>query len=136
MTSTTARVGLRRLGLAGSGLTFGVIALLSLITPEKVAAQYAFTLGSPDAWNEFHAIFTGFWLGLCAIMLVAARRVEQRLLGDLAGMAIGLQALGRLLAILAHGTPSGSFTSAMVGELITSALILQGGPLVPKRPPS
>ena len=126
------RIALRRLGLAGSALTFGFIALGSIVMPERVAAQYAYTVGTPDSYNEFHAVFTGFWLGLCAWMLTAARRWEDRRLGDLAGIAIGLQALARLYSIIAHGTPAPSFTSAMVGEMITAAVILQGGPLVSK----
>jgi hypothetical protein len=130
MDVTRVRIGLRRLGLAGSGLTFGFIALASLIAPAKVAARYAYTVGTPDSFNEFHAVFTGFWLGLCAWMLTAARRWEDRRLGDLAGIAIGLQALARLYSIIAHGTPAPSFTSAMVGELVTAALVLQGGPVV------
>jgi peptidoglycan/LPS O-acetylase OafA/YrhL len=123
------RVLARRLGLAGSGLTFGGIALLSILAPDKVAAKYAYGVGTPDSYNEFHAVFTGFWLGLCVLMLSAARRPEERRLGDLAGLAIGLQALARLLSIAAHGVPSASFTSAMVGELATAALILQAGPI-------
>ena len=124
------RIALRRLGLAGSAATFGLIALGSIVMPEKIAAQYAYTVGSPDSFNEFHAVFTGFWLGLCVWMLTAARRWEDRRLGDLAGIAIGLQALARLYSIIAHGMPAPSFTSAMLGELVTAAVILQGGPLV------
>jgi hypothetical protein len=123
------RLILRRLALAGSGLTFGGIALLSLIVPTQVAAQYAYTVGTPDSFNEFHAVFTGFWLGLCLLMLDAARRPEARRLGDLAGIAIGLQALARLLSIALHGAPSASFVSAMIGEMVTAVLVLQGGPI-------
>ena len=127
------RIALRRLGLAGSALTFGFIGLGSILAPAKVAAQYAYTAGTPDSWSEFHAVFTGFWLGLCVWMLTAARRWQDRRLGDLAGIAIGLQALARLYSIIAHGTPASSFTSAMLGEMVTAALILQGGPLVAPR---
>ena len=63
-------------------------------------------------------------------MLTAARRWEDRRLGDLAGIAIGLQALARLLSIVMHGTPAPSFTSAMIGEMVTAVIILQGGPLI------
>lgn len=121
---------MRRLALAGSALTFGFIAIGSVVMPEKIAAQYAYTVGTPDSFNEFHAVFTGFWLGLCVWMLTAARRWEDRRLGDLAGIAIGLQALARLYSIIAHGPPAASFTSAMIGEMITAVVILQGGPLV------
>lgn len=128
------RIALRRLGLAGSGLTFGFIAFASIIAPEKIAAQYAYTVGTPEAFNEFHAVFTGFWLGLSVWMLTAARRWDDRRLGDLAGLAIGLQALARLLSIVMHGAPSASFTSAMIGEMVTALLILQAGPLLAGRP--
>jgi hypothetical protein len=127
------RIALRRLGLAGSALTFGFIALGSIVAPAKVAAQYAYTVGTADSFNEFHAVFTGFWLGLCVWMLTAARRWEDRRLGDLAGIAIGLQALARLLSIAMHGTPAPSFTSAMIGEMITAVVILQGGPLITRK---
>ena len=123
-----ARIALRRLALAGSGLTFGFIALASIVAPATVAAQYAYQVGTADAYNEFHAVFTGFWLGLSIWMLTAARRWKDRRLGDLAGLAIGLQALARLLSVILHGAPSASFTSAMIGELLTALAILQGGP--------
>ena len=98
--------------------------------PEAVAKQYAYAVGTPDSFNEFHAVFTGFWLGLCALMITAARKPEQKLLGDLCGIAIGLQAAARLLSIALHGMPQGSFVSAMVGEAITAIAILQARSLV------
>jgi hypothetical protein len=118
------RMILRRLALAGSGLTVGGIAVLTLVFPRAVAAQYAYAVGSADSWNEIHAVFTGFWLGLAALMITAARRPQERLLGDLCGVAIGLQALARLLSIVMHGTPSASFTFAMIGEMVTAIAIL------------
>ena len=119
------RLTLRRLALAGSGLTFGFIALASIAAPAAVAARYAYAVGSADAFNEFHAVFTGFWLGLSVLMLTAARRAEDQRLGDLCGLAIGLQASARLFSMAAHGVPSQSFVSAAIGEALTAALILQ-----------
>jgi hypothetical protein len=120
---------LRRLALAGSGLTFLLIGLASIFAPRAVAAQYAYTVSSADSFNEFHAVFTGFWLGLAVLMLDAARRPERRRLGNLAGIMIGLQSLARLFSLAVHGTPSTSFVAAMLGELLTAALILQGSAL-------
>jgi peptidoglycan/LPS O-acetylase OafA/YrhL len=122
------RLIIRRLGLGGSGIIFGVIALASVVMPQATAQNYAFAVESPDAYNQFHAVFTGFWAGLSIWMITAARRPRERLLGDLAGIAIGLQALARLLSIFAHGKPSGQFVSAMIGEMVTCVAILQGGP--------
>jgi hypothetical protein len=120
------RLLLRRLALAGSGMTFGAIAVASLVVPEKVAAQYAYAVATADAWNEFRAVFTGFWLGLCAMMITAARDPADRRLGDLCGLAIGLQSLARLYAVAVHGVPGASFIGAMLGEMVTAATILQG----------
>ena len=81
------RLGLRRMALAGSGLTFGFIAIASIAAPAAVAARYAYAVGGADAYNEFHAVFTGFWLGLFALMITAARRPDDQRLGDLCGLA-------------------------------------------------
>jgi hypothetical protein len=125
------RLALRRLALAGSGLTFGVIALLSLVAPRAVAERYAYALSGADSANEFHAVFTGFWIGLAVLMITAARRPEDRRLGDLCGLAIGLQATARLVSCVMHGMPTPSFVSAMIGEGITAILILQGRSVTP-----
>jgi hypothetical protein len=76
------RRALRRVALAGSGVTFGAIAILSLVAPAAVFAHYGLALTGPDAANELHAVFTGFWLGLAALLFTAARAPEDQRLGD------------------------------------------------------
>jgi hypothetical protein len=115
---------LRRLALAGSGLTFGSIALASLVAPATVARTYGLSANSVDGLSEIRAVFTGFWLALAFAMLTAARRPEHRLLGDVCGIMIGTQALGRVLSLVVDGRPSIAFVGAMLGELVTAALIL------------
>lgn len=114
----------RRLVLAGSGFTFGVIALLAIVSPDRVAARYGLRLDGIEAHNEFRAIFVGFWLALAAMLLTAARRPELVLLGDLCGLALLLQAAGRLLSVAVDGVPRGEFLTAMVGEAIAGAAVL------------
>jgi hypothetical protein len=99
------RLLLRRLALAGSAITFGAIALASFVIAEKVAAEYAYTVGTADAWNEFRAVFTGFWLGLFAMMVTA-------------------------YAVVVHGVPGAPFVAAMIGEMIPAVMIFQGGAVV------
>ena len=117
---------LRRLALAGSGLTFLCIALAALAFPRVVAAQYGYPLDRPEAFNEFRAVFTGFWLGLAATMLTAARKPELLLLGDLCGLMIGLQACGRLASFALDGISSTRFVAVAALELGTAALIFLG----------
>lgn len=120
----TTRMTVRRLALAGSGLTFASIALASLVAPETVARTYGLSANGVDGLSEIRAVFTGFWLALAFAMLTAARRPEHRLLGDVCGVMIGTQALGRVLSFAIDGRPSLPFLGAMIGELITAALIL------------
>jgi hypothetical protein len=115
---------LRRLALAGSGLTFATIALLTTVAPITVAGFYGLTPNGVDGLSEVRAVFTGFWLALAAAMLTAARRPEQTMLGDVCGLMILLQALARVSSLVLDGRPSLPFIGAMLGELVTAALIL------------
>jgi hypothetical protein len=125
---------IRRLFLAGSGLTFGAIAVLAVIAPDQVAAAYGFTLGSVDARHQFRAVFVGFWLALALWMMTAARRGADRRLQDLAGAAILLQALARLMSLALDGWPSERFVLATLGELLTAGAILLPRPTRPSTP--
>jgi hypothetical protein len=116
----------RRIALAGSGLTFLGIALFALAAPRLVAAQYGYPLDRPEAFNEFRAVFTGFWLGLAVALFTAARRPELTLLGDLCGVMIGLQACGRLVSFALDGFSGARFAVAAALELGTAAVILVG----------
>lgn len=117
----------RQLCLAGSGLTFGTIALLAIVFPHAVANAYGFTLDRVEGLNEFRAIFTGFWLSLALAMITAARRPELPLLGDLCAAMLLFQALGRVLSVVLDGRPSLLFVGALVGEALTALTILAIG---------
>lgn len=115
---------LRRVTLAGSGAVFGAIALAAIGWPHVVAARYGLHLDGVEAMNEFRAIFTGFWLALAVLFIVAARRPEMTLLGDLGGLALVLQAGGRLLSLVVDGRPRTEFVVAMIGEALAGAVVL------------
>jgi hypothetical protein len=115
---------LRRIVLAGSGVTFGFIALAAIVSPHAVAARYGLVVDGVEALNEFRAVFVGFWLALATMLLVAARDPRRVLLGDLCGLALLLQAGGRLLSIAVDGVPRTEFVLAMVGEAFAGATVL------------
>ncbi len=125
------RTLLRRLLLFGTGLTFLAIAVVSWIIPTTVAAQYSLTLDTPGSWNQFRAVYAGFWVGLFVLMATAARRVEDARLGDLCAILILCQALARGASLVCDGVPESRFLAAAGGELATALAILalrpQGG---------
>jgi hypothetical protein len=114
----------RRLVLTTSALTFSTIGLLAVCAPQAVAKQYGFTLDHVDAFNEFRAVYVGFWLALGATMLTAARRVDLIVLGDLCALMLLLQASGRALSFVLDGYPSWPFVAAFFAELTGGATIL------------
>ncbi len=115
---------LRTFALASSGAVFAAIGVLALVLPGRVARAYGLSLSGVDAYNEFRAVFTGFWLALGVAMITAARRPDVPLLGDLCGLMILLQSGARLVSIIVDGRPSPQFVVAMLGEALAAAAIL------------
>jgi hypothetical protein len=115
---------LRTFALASSGIVFATIGLLALAAPTAVARAYGFTLDRVESFNEFRAVYSGFWLALCAAMITAARRPAEALLGDLCGVMLLLQASGRVLSLALDGRPAPEFLAAMVAEAVAGATIL------------
>lgn len=114
----------RTFSLAASGITFAVIGLLALVWPVRVSHEYAFVLDGTSGLNEFRAIYTGFWLSLGVAMITAARRPDVPLLGDICGVMLLFQALGRLVSFTLDGMPRAPFIAAFFLELSGAVTIL------------
>jgi hypothetical protein len=115
---------LRTFALASSGIVFTTIGLLALASPVAVARAYGFTLDRVESFNEFRAVYTGFWLSLGVAMITAARRPDVPILGDVCGVMLFLQASGRILSLALDGRPAPEFLVAMVAEMMGALTIL------------
>lgn len=120
----TARERIRALFLVGSGLTFGTIGLIALIAPRAVAKAYGIDLARVETWNEFRAVFTGFWIALLLLYVTAARRRDIPLLGNLGAAILLLQAAGRALSFALDGIPAPPVLGAFVAEVAAGVIIL------------
>jgi hypothetical protein len=118
------QVTIRRGLLVLSGLTFLSIAAGALVAPHLVAPRYGYSLQGVESFNEFRAVFVGFWTGLGITLLTASRRTDVPLLGDLCGLMILLQSLARAVSFVIDGIPAPTFVGAFALELITGASIL------------
>jgi hypothetical protein len=115
---------LRKLALVGSGLTFGTIALIGIVAPHTVAGVYGLSLVGIEGLNEFRAVYTGFWISLCVAMLTAARRPDETLLGDVCGVMLLMQSLGRFTSFALDGRPSWLFVAVTFAELGSAMMVL------------
>ena len=123
---------LRRTSLALSGLTFLAIALFATVAPRSAAQAYAILPDGVSGMSEFRAIFSGFWFALAAMMITAARRPAERLLGDLCGAFLLLQASGRALSFALDGVPAPQFVAAFAAELAAGLVVLLARPATMK----
>lgn len=121
---TQAMRAVRTLVLGGSAATFGLIAVAAVFAPAAVATQYGYPLERFEAFNEFRAIFVGFWAGLALLMGTAARRHDLPLLGDLCGAMLLLQACGRVLSMAIDGVPAPRFIGACALEALSGLAVL------------
>jgi Domain of unknown function (DUF4345) len=123
-----ARAVVRRVALIVSGLTLIVIAAIAIPFPRLVAAHYAVSLADRASYSEFRAVFVGAWIGIGAVMLVAARRRDLPILGDLCGALVLCIAGGRALGFVLDGTLEGRFVLAFAAELASGLAIVLSGP--------
>ncbi|TAK93110.1 MAG: DUF4345 domain-containing protein [Aquabacterium sp.] len=110
----------RRALLSLTALVFAGLALQTLARPDLVAAAVGNGLHSANDYSELHAIYAGLWLGHTALGLLAARHVDsQPLLGDVLGLLIFSQALGRVMSAAQWGWPDGVLRVMMAVEIIS-----------------
>ncbi len=101
-----------------------IIALLALVSPDKLAAHMGFLLLNTNGYSEFYAIYLGVWTANAALALLAARRIREALLGDLSALFLLAQPAARLIAALLIAWPKGNTAFIMLAEVIGGLLLL------------
>jgi hypothetical protein len=114
----------RRVLLLLTAIVFAGLAVASLLAPHAMAKGIGYTLDSVDALSEFRAVYVGLWLATAALLVVAARRVDEPLLGDLGAMLVLGQTLGRVLSLVLDGVPSGRVWPMFVLEAVGGLALL------------
>jgi Domain of unknown function (DUF4345) len=89
-----------------------------------MATGLGYSLDSVDALSEFRAVYVGLWLATAVVFVVALRRIQQAILGDVCAILILGQTAGRLLSLLLDGVPSGTVLPMFVLEAIGGVALL------------
>jgi ABC-type thiamin/hydroxymethylpyrimidine transport system permease subunit len=105
-------------------LVFAGIAVGSLVAPHEMAAGLGYRLDNVDALSEYRAIYVGLWLAHAALFVVALRRVEQALIGDLGALLVLGQVAGRLLSLALDGAPSARIWPMFLLEALGGLVLL------------
>lgn len=109
-------------------MVFAAIAAYALCAPDNMAAGLGYTLTAPNGYSELFAVYGGLWLATAGLALYAAAHVRQPLTGDIVGVLVLAQPVGRCMAILEYGLPTGPLLYVFVLEVVGGAALLMVRP--------
>jgi hypothetical protein len=123
--SPSRRQHLRSQLLQVTATATSLAALSAMLDPDRMAAAMGEFLIGVNGYSQFYAIHVGVRLATAGLALLAARRGDQPILGDLAALFILAQPLGRFIASFAIGLPQGLlFVVSGIEVLAGLALLL------------
>ena len=133
--SPSRRLHLRSQLLQVTATASSLAALSALLDPDRIANALGLFLVGVNGYSQFYAIYVGVRLATAGLALLAARRGDQPILGDLTALFILAQPLGRFVAAFAIGLPQGVLLAICGIELLVGlgllALRPRGSPLLP-----
>lgn len=130
-----SKLKMRRMVLYFIAGVFFIIAIASLVIPHEMAKPLGYELTNLNALNEFRAIYVGLWLAHVLIFVIAARNIHQVVLGDVCGVLIGGQVVGRLIGLVIDGAPTADLLPVAIAEAVGAILLFVLRPK-PNNPPS
>jgi len=98
----------RQFLLIVTAFVYLAIALRTFLLPERLAQGLGYSLHAPNGYSELFAVYVGVWTATAAMALIAARRSDEPLLGDIVGLFVVAQPVARLIAAPFWGLPSGT----------------------------
>ncbi len=124
MVSPITRAGLRSKLLALAATASSLAALTAMLDPDRVATAMGVFLVGVNGYSQFYAMYVGVRLATAGLALLAARRGDQPILGDLTAMFLLAQPAGRLVAAFAIGLPRGVLLVVCGIELLVGLSLL------------
>jgi hypothetical protein len=112
----------RRFILGAAAAVFVLIAIQAILRPDQLLLGGH--LDSIDAYSEFRAIYLGLWLATAVLLIIAARRIREAILGDLGALLILGQVFGRIVSLAADGVPGPRVWGIFMLELVGGVAIL------------
>jgi len=103
---------------------FIIEAVIALINPESGMTRVGYIVSSPDALNEYRAVYLGMFGVLGIATLYAARHVTEPLLADVICLAILGEAVARVIGIALDGVPSTIHFVNIVAESTPIVILL------------
>jgi hypothetical protein len=110
--------------LQATATASSLAALAAMLDPDRIAVAMGLFLVGVNGYSQFYALYVGVRLATAGLALLAARRGDQPILGDLAALFVLAQPLGRLVASFAIGLPQGLLFLISGIELLVGLTLL------------
>ncbi len=91
-----------------TGLVYLAIAVRAALLPERLAHGLGYTLHAPNGYSELFAVYVGVWTATAILALIAVRRSDDPLFGDLLAGFVMAQPVARFFAVPFWGLPIGN----------------------------
>jgi hypothetical protein len=130
-----SRAALRGQLLRLTATVSSLAALAALLDPDRVAEAMGLFLVGVNGYSQFFAIYVGVRLATAWLALMAARRGDQPILGDITALFLLAQPFGRLVAAFAIGLPRGLLLIVCAIELLAGLSLLALRPRTQPSPP-
>jgi hypothetical protein len=101
-----------------TALVYLLIAGRAALLPDRLAHGLGYTLHAPNGYSELFAVYVGVWAATAVLAVVAARRSDDPLFGDLLALFVLAQPVGRFLALPFWGVPVGNLFGMFVLEIV------------------
>ncbi len=115
---------LRSLVLRFVATASSLAALAAMLDPDRIASAMGVFLVGVNGYSQFYAVYVGVRLATAMLALLAARRGDQPILGDLTALFLLAQPAGRLVAAFAIGLPKGVLLAVCAVELLAGLSLL------------
>jgi len=96
----------------------------AMLDPDRIASAMGLFLVGVNGYSQFFAIYVGMRFATALLALLAARRGDQPILGDLTALFLLAQPAGRLVAAFAIGLPKGVLLAVCAVELLAGLSLL------------
>ncbi len=124
MVPAATRERLRSQLLQATATVCSLAALSAMLDPDRIATRLGLFLVGVNGYSQFYAIYVGVRFATALLALLAARRGDQPILGDLTALFILAQPIGRLVAAFAIGLPQGVLLAVCGIELLVGLALL------------
>jgi hypothetical protein len=105
-------------------LASSLSALAAMMNPDRVATAMGVFLVGVNGYSQFFAVYVGARFAQACLALLAARRADQPVLGDITALFLLAQPAGRFAAAFAIGLPQGLLLVVCGIELAAGLLLL------------